>query len=131
MYKHKTEIRVRYAETDRMGVVYYANYLVWFEVARTEYLKSKGVSYRLMEESEGIFLMVAESRCRHLSPTTYDDTVTVETCLSSMKNASMTFRYDVFAGGKLAASGETVHVCTDRNRRPVKIPVSLKEKLAG
>ncbi|NQT22693.1 MAG: acyl-CoA thioesterase, partial [Candidatus Omnitrophica bacterium] len=93
--RHKINITVRYAETDRMGVAYYANYLVWFEVARTEFLKSLGVSYREIEEKEGLGLMVAESRCKYRSPVTYDDNITVETWVSEVKKSCLAFDYKI------------------------------------
>ncbi len=122
MPEHITSIKVRYAETDRMGVVYYANYLVYFEVARTELLRALGVSYRDMEETDGIYLMVAESNVKYISPLTYDDDISVHTTLGFVKNASLSFNYRIYREGKLAAEGMTVHVCTNRSRRPVRLP---------
>ena len=129
MDKHTTTLTVRYAETDRMGVVYYANYLVWFEVARTEFLKSRGVSYRDLEEKKNLHIMVVESQCKHRYPATYDDIITIETWIAKMKNVSMSFEYNVFSNGKLIAEGKTGHVVTNREGKPVKIPQSLKAKL--
>jgi len=129
MKKHKTEIIVRYAETDRMGVVYYANYLVWFEVARTEFFKSIGLSYRSIEENNSLFLMVGESFVKHLSPVTYDDTVLIESWISEVKNASIVFRYTASCNGKFTAEGMTKHVFTDSLGKPRKIPIEIKKKI--
>lgn len=121
----KTEIKVRYQETDNMGVVYYANYLVWFEIARTEYLRAAGISYRELE-SKGVYLMVAEARCKYKSPARYDDLVTAKTWISQMKNSSLKFDYELFVGDRLIASGDSVHVFTNKSHKPVRIPDEIK-----
>jgi len=121
---HETEIRVRYEETDRMGVVYYGNYLVWFEIARTEYLRSFGISYREIEE-KGLYLIVAEANCQYKSPARYDDLVTVKTWISEFKNTSLKFEYKVRVGERLVATGETVHVFTNKEFKPTRIPEEI------
>ncbi len=126
----KTNIRVRYQETDRMGVVYYANYLVWFEVARTEYLRENGLSYRELEEKEGIGLMVKDVSCEYKAPTFYDDVLTVESQITDMKNSSLVFLYEIYRGTKLIATGKTTHVCTDKTGRPTRLPERIKETLS-
>src|SRR2546426_85588 len=106
MSSHHTRLRVRYAETDQMGVVYYANYLVWMEVARVEYCKSVGFSYEEMEREDGIFLAVAEANCRYLYPARFDQEVTIETTLSGAHPRMVKFAYQMrLAGGgrKLAS----------------------------
>ena len=125
MSMHETEIRVRYQETDNMGVVYYANYFVWFEVARTEYLRSAGISYRKLEE-KGMYMMVAEARCRYKAPARYDDMVRIQAWIPKIKNSSMQFEYKLFIGEKLIATGESVHVFTGRSGRPVRIPEEIR-----
>lgn len=125
MKVHKTEIRVRYQETDNMGVVYYANYLVWFEVARTEYFRSAGINYSQLEE-EGICLMVAGVNCQYKSPARYDDIVTIQTCISELKNSSLKFGYELFIGDRLIATGESVHVFTNKSGRPTRIPEKVR-----
>jgi len=120
----ETEIRVRYQETDQMGVVYYANYLVWFEVARTEYLRSLGISYRKLEE-KGIYLMVASVGCRYKSPAVYDDVVKISSWISEMRNSSLTFNYEILVKDRISATGESVHVFTDHDYKPVRIPKEL------
>jgi len=120
-----TDIRVRYQETDNMGVVYYSNYLVWFEVARTEYLRSMGLVYKKLEE-KGIYLMVASVSCKYKSPAKYDDTVKVETWIEDVKNTSLRFVYKLSVGERTIATGDSVHVFTDKNKKPVRIPEEIK-----
>jgi len=122
----QTKIRVRYQETDNMGVVYYANYLVWFEIARTEYLRSLGISYKNLEK-RGFYLMVASAECRYLHPARYDDEVRIESHITKMGRTSLTFTYELFIGNIPIATGRSVHVFTDRSNKPVRIP----EEIAG
>ena len=121
----ETQIRVRYQETDNMGVVYYANYFVWFEVARTEYLRGAGISYRQVEE-KGVYLMVAETTCRYKAPARYDDIVRIETWIPKLKNSSLEFAHKVYVGEKLIAMGESVHVFVNRSGKPVRIPEEIR-----
>ena len=125
MYTHNTEIRVRYQETDNMGVVYYANYFVWFEVARTEYLRSLGVSYRQLED-RGMFLMVASASCKYKSPARFDDVVSIITWLPKLKHSSLQFEHKLSIGTRLVAIGESVHVFTNSLGRPIKIPPDIR-----
>lgn len=129
MEPRETEIRVRYQETDNMGVVYYANYFTWFEVARTEYLRSFGVSYSELED-RGLYLMVAGASCRYISPSHYDDVVTVRTWVSEVKNSSMKFEYKLTVRHKLVATGDSVHVFTNKSFKPIRIPEELKAVFA-
>src|SRR5437868_11060829 len=92
----ETHLRVRYAETDQMGVVYYANYLIWMEVGRVEYCRAAGLSYRDMERDDDILLAVAEAKCRYISPARYDDEVVVRTSISQAHPRMLTFRYEMF-----------------------------------
>src|ERR1043165_7430059 len=94
-------LRVRYAETDQMGVVYYANYLVWMEVGRVEYCKAFGFDYRRMELEDGVMLAVAEARCRYAFPARFDDEILVETRISEASPRMVTFSYEM----RLAAGG--------------------------
>ena len=130
MKMYETEIRVRYEETDAMGVVYYANYLVWFEVARTEFLRSIGFSYRKMEE-EGYRLMVVDAACQYKLPCRYDDLVTVQVGLSEMRNTSLSFEYKVLLNGEVATLGKTSHVFTDASAKPVRIPQGFKREVTS
>lgn len=120
-----TDIRVRYQETYNMGVVYYANYLVWFEVARTEYLRSMGLVYRYLEE-KGYYLMVASISCQYKSPAKYDDVVKAETWIAEMKNSSLKFGYKLSVDGRLVATGDSVHVFTNSKGKPVRMPEEIK-----
>lgn len=127
-FDYKT--RVRYGETDRMGVSYYANYFVWFEAARTEYFRSLGLVYTEFEQ-RGILLPAAEAYCRYLQPSTYDDLITVRTIVSQIRQSSLRFEYQVFKAGnpKPIATGHTIHVFSDRNLKPTRVPEALKSKV--
>lgn len=125
-HMHESQIRVRYEETDSMGVVYYANYLVWFEVARTEYFRALGISYRKLEE-DGHYLMVAAVSCKYKSPARYDDIVRAQTWVSELKNSSLTFEYKLLVGETLIATGDSVHVFTNKSGRPVRMPEKIRE----
>jgi acyl-CoA thioester hydrolase len=126
-----SEIRVRYAETDQMGVVYYANYLIWFEVGRSEYCRKQGFSYQEMERETESFLIVAEARCRYLRPLRYDDLFIVRTWVRELRRRSMTFAYRLLdlSGRTLYAEGETVHVVTDKRGRPKSFPDKYRDYL--
>jgi acyl-CoA thioester hydrolase len=117
-------LRVRYAETDQMGVVYYSNYLVWFEIGRTDYCRQHGFAYRDMEEQEGLYIIVAEARCRYKAPAHYDDEILVRTCLRAVRKRVLVFGYEIYhqMSDELLAEGETVHVVTDRDGRPRSLP---------
>ncbi len=119
----EARLRVRYAETDQMGVVYYANYLVWMEVGRVEYCKARGFNYRDMER-DGAFLVVTEAECRYLAPAFFDDEVIVATSVSELRARSVRFGYEMrhAASGRLLATGSTNHVICGANRRPMRLP---------
>ena len=124
-----TTLQVRYAETDQMGVVYYANYLVWFEIGRTDFCRHHGFAYREMERQDELFIMVAEVRCRYKAPAYYDDNILVCTCLKAMRRRVLVFGYEVYrqATNELLAEGETVHVITDREGHPRSLPEKYRE----
>ncbi len=128
----EVELRVRFAETDAQGVVYYANYFVWFEVARVNFLRSLGFSYAEAEKA-GIGFVIAEASCRYLAPARFDELIKIKTWVEEIKNSSFTLAYEVLNGetGQLLAQGRTVQVFVDMkgNRRPIPIPPSLKEAL--
>ena len=117
------DLRVRYAETDRMGVVYYANYLVWFEMGRSEYCRQCGFNYLELEEL-GYHLVVAEAMCKYRNPARYDEVVTVRTSLHTLQRRSISFRYQVLRkeSGKTLVEGETKHLCIDAAGRVKLIP---------
>ncbi|MFH1778708.1 MAG: thioesterase family protein [Candidatus Omnitrophota bacterium] len=123
---HSVNLRVRYQETDQMGVVYYANYYVWFEVARTEYFRSLGFPYRNLEK-DGIYLVAVNSSCQYKQPAHYDDQITVKSRISSIKNTSFIFEYEVERDKDILAVGKTVHVFINRKSKPVKIPAKVRE----
>ncbi len=125
------QIRVRYAETDRMGVVYYGNYLTWFEVGRTDLLRQLGRSYREIEENERIHLPVVEAHCRYHKPARYDDLVDIKTRASRPSRARLQFDYELSRAqdGVLLASGSTLHVAVGMDGRPCRLPRNLQELL--
>jgi acyl-CoA thioester hydrolase len=118
----ETRIRVRYAETDQMGVVYYANYLVWMEVARVELCKACGFNYRDMERDDGVLLAVAEANCRYKFPARFDDQVTVRSWIEEANTRMVTFQYEMSAEGKVLATGFTRHIYVSREMQRVRLP---------
>ncbi len=125
-----THVRVRYAETDRMGVVYYSNYFVWFEVGRTEWLRETGWSYREME-LEGIALPVIEAHCEYRQPARYDDDIEIRTRARLLTPVRIQFDYEVVRGDQsLVASGYTVHAALDATGRPCRLPARVTGMLA-
>src|SRR5271155_5510017 len=119
----EARVRVRYAETDQMGVVYRANYLVWMEVGRVEYCRASGLRYRDLE-AEGILLAVVEAQCRYLSPALYDEEVIVRTSIEEATQRLVRFSYRISSGedGRLLAEGFTKHVFCGRDRKATKLP---------
>lgn len=119
---HDVDIRVRYAETDQMGVVYHSNYFPWFEEARTAFFEAAGVSYAALEE-QGLLFPLTECGCRYLSPAKYADWVTVRARIRAVKGIRVTLGYEVFRreGGALLAEGHTTHVFVGRDFRPVNL----------
>jgi acyl-CoA thioester hydrolase len=117
-------LRVRYAETDQMGVVYHAHYLVWMEIGRTELCKKMGVRYRDMEEADGVLLAVAEVSCRYLYPARYDEEVVVHAEITQATSRLVRFSYAIKSGEseKTLATGSTTHVFCGRDMRPRKLP---------
>ncbi|MDP2943427.1 MAG: thioesterase family protein [Candidatus Omnitrophota bacterium] len=120
------DIRVRYQETDKFGIVYYANYYVWFEIARTEFFRSAGLPYAELEK-KGIYIVVVSSSCQYKQPAYYDDQITIRSRISSVMNTSFTFEYEVVKGKDLLATGKTVQALVNKDRKPVKIPEDIRE----
>lgn len=120
MKHNETTVRVRYKDTDQMGVAYYANYFVWFEVGRCEYFRGLGMSYRDLEQNE-IFLPVIEAFCKYKSPARYDDLLRVVTRLNFLEDVKLGFYYEIFHLGKntLLANGETIHAFVNRKGKPI------------
>jgi acyl-CoA thioester hydrolase len=124
LFSQETVVRVRYAETDQMGVVYHANYLIWMEVGRVEFCRSKGLAYRDMESNDQVFLVVGEANCRYRSPAFYDDEVAIRTRIAEVNPRTIRFEYEMSnaKSGKLLATGWTKHVFCGSNKRPAKLP---------
>lgn len=128
---HEITITVRYAETDQMGVVHHANYLIWFELGRTEFCKAKGFSYRQMETEDNALMVVAEAYCRYKSPAFYDDTLIIRTKLEEVRSRTIRFLYEVYrpSDQTLLVEGETMHIVTDHNKKVRSLPDKYKELL--
>lgn len=126
----RAEQRVLYGDTDSMGVAYYANYLKWFEIGRTELFRNVGSTYRSWEK-RGCFLPVYEAYCRYHKPARYDDVIRIETDFSFAGKLRLRFDYKLFdkRNGTLLAEGYTVHVCTDKNGRVIKLSAELNKLL--
>ncbi len=124
----ETTLRVRYAETDAMGIVYHTNYIVWFEVGRGEFLRQRGGNYREFEE-QGLYLPVTEVDARFLTPARYDDVVVIRTSVAEVRSRSVTMYYEVLmeGTGQLLVTGHTRHFCTDREGRVRRLPRELAE----
>ena len=120
----ETALNVRYAETDQMGIVYYANYLVWFEVGRVAWCKAKGFHYAEMESKEKRFMIVAEASCRYKAPARFEEDIVVRTALKKATDRVIRYRYEIREknSGLLLATGETAHVVTDLKYRPSRLP---------
>ncbi len=121
---NETRIRVRYAETDQMGVVYHANHFIWFEVGRVEFLRQLGFSYKDMEQQDDCFIAVVDARCRYKAPALYDDEVIVRTRLKNIRESVIHFGYELVrvSDGALLAEGETTHIVADSQMRKTALP---------
>lgn len=128
MPKHQTTYRVIYGDTDKMGIAYYGNYLRWFEIGRTEMIRSWGLPYKSFED-RGIFLPVSEAFCKFLAPAQYDDILVIRTILNTGLKAGMKFDYEVYrqADEKLLTTGYTKHAFMDPQGRVVRPPKFLRE----
>ena len=122
----QTRIRVRYAETDQMGVVYYANFFIWFEIGRVELLRQLGFQYKEMETEDDCHIPVVEATCRYKSPARYDDELLLETTVLALRRTIIKFGYRLFRteneAQTLLAEGETTHVTVNRSMRKVRLP---------
>jgi acyl-CoA thioester hydrolase len=121
---NETRLRVRYAETDQMGVVYHSNHLIWFEVGRVELMRQMGFSYRDMEREDGRFIAVAEVKCRYRAPVYYDDEVLIRTRLKTVRESVVVFSYELVRADSsaLVAEGETTHIVTDSKMKVAALP---------
>ena len=130
MIEHTLSLRVRYGETDQMGVVYHANYLLYFETGRTELLRAAGFAYADLEK-RGLFLVVTETGCRHRAAARYDDLLRVVTRVTRLGKATIRFEYEVRGpDGTLLAKGHTELASVDREKRPVRLPSEILAALA-
>lgn len=120
---HETRIRVIYGDTDQMGVVYYANYLRYFEAARSDFIRARGGDYRALEK-EGTFLPVVEAHAEYKAPAHYDDVLRIVTDITELTRVTLTFEYSVLREGeqKLLCTGKTVHACVGQDGRPRRLP---------
>ena len=119
-----SRIRVRYAETDQMGVVYHSNYFIWFEVGRVDLLRELGFTYREMEQVDGCYIAVVDARCRFKAPARYDDEIVIRTHLKNVRESLIHFAYKAVreSDGTLLAEGETTHIVTGRDMRKRELP---------
>jgi acyl-CoA thioester hydrolase len=126
---HDAMVRVRYAETDQMGVVYHANYLIWFEVGRVELMRVAGLEYKRMEIEDDCHIVVADAHCRYHQPALYDQVLRVRTRIAESRNRMVKFSYEVIrdADGKVLANGETTHVICGSNGRPKLLPEKYRK----
>ena len=124
MHHAEARVRVRYAETDQMGVVYHANYLVWFEVARVELMRSLGLDYKRLEQEFDCLIAVVEVKARYRAPARYDDEIAVRTSILAMRGSMLRMGYEVvrLADGVLLCEGETSHVVVSRDMQPKPLP---------
>jgi acyl-CoA thioester hydrolase len=123
---YETSLRVRYAETDQMGVVYHSNYIIWFEVGRVEMFRQLGLTYSEMEQRDGLHVVVVEARCRFKAPARYDELITVRTRLLNVRDSLLHFGYEIVraSGETLLAEGETVHLVVDREFKRIPLPAN-------
>jgi acyl-CoA thioester hydrolase len=127
----QTRLRVRYAETDQMGVVYHTNFAIWFEVGRVEFLRELGFTYRDMEREDDCYIAVVELRCRYKAPARYDDLILVRTRLKHLRGSLISFAYEIVRedGGTLLAQGETMHIVTDALMQTRELPEKYRQEL--
>ena len=127
---HDAQVRVRYAETDQMGVVYYGNYFVWFEIGRVELMRALGFEYKLMETEDDCFIVVAEASCRYRQSAKYDELLRIRTRISQAGNRVVKYAYEILrdTDDTLLATGETTHVICGKDGRPKQLPEKYRAK---
>jgi acyl-CoA thioester hydrolase len=130
---HDAPVRVRYAETDQMGVVYHANYLVWFEVGRIEYFRALGVEYKQMEIQDDCHIVVVEAHCRYRQSARYDEVLRIRARIAEMRSRTIHFTYEVIrdADEQLLATGETKHVICGKDGKPKHLPEKYRALFAA
>lgn len=129
---HDAKVRVRYAETDQMGVVYHANFLIWFEVGRVELMRALGVEYKKMEKEDDCHIVVADAHCRYHHPARYDEVLRVRTRIAESKNRMVKFTYELFrdSDDTLLATGHSIHIICGSNGRPKLLPEKYRKVMA-
>lgn len=129
----EARLRVRYAETDQMGVVYHSNFLIWFEVGRVEAMRSLGFDYKQMEQEDGCYIVVVDARCRYKAPAYYDDDILVRTKVRQVRGSLIHFGYEIVRAGDgtLLAEGETVHIVTDIKMQKREMPEKYQQALVA
>lgn len=125
----ESRVRVRYAETDQMGVVYHANHFIWFEIGRVDLMRQLGFNYRDLERDHGCFIPVVDARCRYKAPARYDDEIIVRTHLRNVRESMIHFGYELLRAddGELLAEGETMHMILDSKMKPAPLPENYLE----
>jgi acyl-CoA thioester hydrolase len=120
----EARVRVRYAETDQMGVVYHSNHFIWFEVGRVELMRQLGFSYRDMEREDNCYIAVVDARCRYRAPASYDDEILVRTHVKNVRESVVHFGYELLrvSDGVLIAEGETTHIAIDGDKKITTFP---------
>ena len=123
----ESRVRVRYAETDQMGVVYHANHFIWFEIGRVELMRQLGFAYRDMERDHGCFIPVVDARCRYKAPARYDDEIIIRTQLRNVRESVIHFGYELVraSDGEVLAEGETMHMILDAKMKPTPLPPDI------
>jgi acyl-CoA thioester hydrolase len=123
----ESRLRVRYAETDQMGVVYHANHFIWFEIGRVDFMRQLGFTYRDMERDHECFIPVVDARCRYKAPARYDDEIMVRTHLRNVRESMIHFGYELVraSDSELLAEGETMHMILDSKMKPASLPPNI------
>lgn len=125
----ETLTRVRYKDTDQMGMVYYGNYFTFFEIGRVEYMRERGIAYKQMEQEDDSYIVVAEANCRYLRPARYDDLLRIRTRVSESRRRSIRFAYEILRheSGEVLATGETLHIICNGQGRPKSLPEKYRQ----
>lgn len=125
----ETITRVRYKDTDQMGMVYYGNYFTFFEIGRVEYMRERGIAYKQMEREDDSYIVVAQANCRYLRPARYDDLLRIRTRVSESRRRSIRFAYEILSheSGEVLATGETVHIICNGLGRPKSLPEKYRQ----
>lgn len=125
----ETLTRVRYKDTDQMGMVYYGNYFTFFEIGRVEYMRERGIAYKQMEQEDDSYIVVAQANCRYLRPARYDDLLRIRTRVSESRRRSIRFAYEIVRheSGEVLATGETLHIICNGEGRPKSLPEKYRQ----